>query len=406
LEPEVAAKVLRELRGDFDFRPSLHTRIGQVKRELLALTEQQYGVLDGLADNARAIIRGGAGTGKSLLATEEARRLAAEGKSVLLCCFNKALARHLRECLSEAGKVAVWNLHSLMAHLIRQANLQEEVPLTGDDSYLYRVLYPELTLQALVEIEHPVLYDALVVDEAQDLLLDGYVDVLDVVLKGGLREGQWKIFLDSQQELFASLGTLGLRRFLDGHPAQFKLTLNCRNTASIAISTCILSGLPPQEVAHVDGPDTEIEWSLDKDSQRRAVSRFVGRMLSQRVQPNDVVLLSERKLANSCLASGLLGVPARIQQFDCDAHVSPDSVLFATVGQFKGLESDVVALIDFHDLDSDHSRNLLYVGASRARAQLAVFLDESLKDRYQSRAIQFGSCLAKSATPGTVSDFK
>jgi hypothetical protein len=373
-----------------------------VKRELLTLTEQQYAVLDGLRDNSRAIIRGGAGTGKSLLATEEARRLAAEGKSVLLCCFNKALSRYLHASLSQESRVSVWSFHSLMAYLIHEADLQQQISSKTDESYLYRVLYPELALQALVKINKSMSFDALVLDEAQDLMLDGYLDILDLLIKGGLKAGQWKAFIDSQQELFTSIGKLGLKRLLDAHPAQFRLTVNCRNTASIAISTCILSGLPLQEVVRVEGPETIVEWFSDRESQRRAVSRFVGRALSQRVRPNDIVLLSERKLSNSSVAAGFLGVPSRIQQFDCDNPTSPDAVPFATVGQFKGLESDVVALVDIIDLDSDFCRNLLYVGASRARAQLAIFHDESLHKSYQNRAVQFGDCLTKFAGRGSI----
>jgi hypothetical protein len=402
MPPGIGAKVLTELRGDFDLKPSLNTRIGIVKQELLTLTEQQYTVLDGLKDNSRAIIRGGAGTGKSLLATEEARRLAAEGKSVLLCCFNRALSRYLHASLSQDRAISVWSFHSLMAHLIFRAGLQDQIPSTTDESYRYRVLYPELALQALVKTNESIAFDALVLDEAQDLLLDGYLDVLDLLIKGGLKAGQWRAFIDSQQELFASIGSSGLKRLLDAHPAQFRLTVNCRNTASIAISTCILSRLPLQEVVRVEGPETIVEWFSDKESQRRAVSRFVGRVLSQRVRPNEIVILSERKLTNSSVAAGLLGVPSLIQPFDCDSPMSPDAVPFATVGQFKGLESDVVALVDIIDLDSDFCRNLLYVGASRARAQLAVFLDERLRKSYQDRAVQFGDCLAKYAGRGSV----
>ena len=67
--------VLEELRPDFDIRPSLRTRVGLVSDEMLRLTREQYRILDGLASNPRVIIRGAAGTGKTLLAVEQARRL-------------------------------------------------------------------------------------------------------------------------------------------------------------------------------------------------------------------------------------------------------------------------------------------------------------------------------------------
>ena len=65
-------------------------------RELLRLTEQQFAVLDRLRRQRRVSISGGAGTGKTVLALEKARRLAREGSGVLLTCFNRPLADNLR----------------------------------------------------------------------------------------------------------------------------------------------------------------------------------------------------------------------------------------------------------------------------------------------------------------------
>src|SRR5262249_50521729 len=85
LTPADVKALLNELRPDFDLRPSLRMRLGIISEELLRLTEAQYQILDGLQDNPTAVIRGGAGTGKTFLAVEEARRAADLGKRVLLC---------------------------------------------------------------------------------------------------------------------------------------------------------------------------------------------------------------------------------------------------------------------------------------------------------------------------------
>ena len=99
LSPAKRAKVLHLLRGDFDFRPSLRHRLDQACDELLRLTERQYEILDGLAENERTLIKGGAGTGKTLLAVEEACRQARAGRRVLYLCFNVRLAVQLRTTL-------------------------------------------------------------------------------------------------------------------------------------------------------------------------------------------------------------------------------------------------------------------------------------------------------------------
>src|SRR5208282_5868823 len=79
---------------------------------------------------------GGAGTGKTVLALEAARRLATPGRRVLFVCFNKALAAHVREVLEpEAGDgIEATTFHDLC----RQAAVAlgrpfEPPPGSGDD---------------------------------------------------------------------------------------------------------------------------------------------------------------------------------------------------------------------------------------------------------------------------------
>ena len=59
------------------------------------LTRDQADVLDMLARTSRVEIRGGAGSGKTWLAVEKARRLTAEGKRVALMCYSRGLAEFL-----------------------------------------------------------------------------------------------------------------------------------------------------------------------------------------------------------------------------------------------------------------------------------------------------------------------
>jgi hypothetical protein len=70
---------------------SLGTRARLAAERRFELDEAQLSALDGLLENDRVLISGGAGSGKTLLAAEAARRHAAEGKKVLLLCFTAPL---------------------------------------------------------------------------------------------------------------------------------------------------------------------------------------------------------------------------------------------------------------------------------------------------------------------------
>ena len=83
------------LRGDFERIVKPSDVLLETEEQIFRLTEEQYRCLDQLQDNPRCLFDGGAGTGKTLLALEFARREASSGKKVLLICFNKLLGQWL-----------------------------------------------------------------------------------------------------------------------------------------------------------------------------------------------------------------------------------------------------------------------------------------------------------------------
>ena len=96
-----ARLLVEALAHDIDIRQPLMAMVEEAKRAILRLSERQYGVLKVLAANRRVAVSGPAGSGKTLLAAEKARRLAGLGLRTLLTCFNRALADHLRTGLKD-----------------------------------------------------------------------------------------------------------------------------------------------------------------------------------------------------------------------------------------------------------------------------------------------------------------
>tara|TARA_R110001592_G_C12811893_1_gene718086 strand:- start:11 stop:649 length:639 start_codon:yes stop_codon:yes gene_type:complete len=78
---EVVRKVFAR---SFMVTPLISSRLADQEVRRLSLTKDQIRVLDFLRSHRRVAVSGGAGTGKTILALEKARRLAAEGFKTLL----------------------------------------------------------------------------------------------------------------------------------------------------------------------------------------------------------------------------------------------------------------------------------------------------------------------------------
>jgi superfamily II DNA or RNA helicase len=64
---------------------------------LLSLTDEQYIIMQGFFANKRMLVSGPAGSGKTLLAMEQCRRLTAEGYKVLYLCYNRLISSYVRK---------------------------------------------------------------------------------------------------------------------------------------------------------------------------------------------------------------------------------------------------------------------------------------------------------------------
>ncbi len=391
LSPNECNSVLDALRGDFDFHTPLSRVAQDVCDELLSLTTEQYKALDTMQENPRCIIKGGAGTGKTLLAAEEARRAARENKRVLLCCYSPNLAAFLK-CAVAEEKIEIESLHQLMYRYISASSLTSSLP-NAEEHYLFEVGYPQTCLEALTQLDDFRPFDTLIVDEAQDLMLDTYLDVFDVLVKDGLERGTWRFFSDPKQNVFKGIQQGIHERLKRYYPAIATLHINCRNTRPIAVNAALLCGLAPDDVARAGGPEVEMYWFRDRSHERRMLSKFVNRVLSEGLRPEQITILSPYRLAGSVVAHGI-DCPRSVADITASGSPVCGCIGFSTISGFKGLEGDVVAVVDLNQLLSPEMTSFVYVAASRPRVLLSVFIDEQSRSDFEQRSREFGEQVA------------
>ncbi len=369
--------------------PSFRARLASAETEFATLTQRQAVVLRAMRGESRVLIRGGAGTGKTLLAVQEAERLAAAGRRVLLVCRSPHLAGYLRSLAAPIDGLVVRDIRSLSEEVIAVRGSGTAVP-PADDTDLTTLFLPQAATEALIETDDPPPYDVAIIDEAQDLLLPAIVDFLDVLLVGGITDGDWRVFFDQKQNVFTGLHPDVLTRFEQLAGSRAHLVDNCRNTPEIATSTALLSGTPPDEPQASSGPKVVQHFADDARSEAAAIAEILLGWRQQGLTTDEVVALGPTHDAPAHIAAAI-------------ASAYP-GVGWSSIDDFKGREAAAVMLTGLRGFDGHESRRWAYVGCSRARWLLAMVLPSVARASIERRARGFGELLAIADSEGGVTN--
>lgn len=338
-------RLLEVLRPDFDRSPLLDARAEALDAAFVKLTAEQYDRLDFALAAPRVICEGGAGTGKTLLAMEVARREAARGRRVALVCRSRRLAMHLEAELRP---------HSVL------------------------VIQPG---QRLAEpVEH------LVIDEGQDLMTFGHIEELGSWVVGGLESGSWTIFMDPNQQadLYGDFDSDALEWVRSLAVLSGPLTRNCRNTRTIAFQTRAHTGADVGVASAGDGPEVQFVACDDSADEASKLDEHIRGLLTQDVSARDITVLSlTGDWETSAIQMSRLHRRSRIWRMDGPRaeSISSSSVAWSSVVDFKGLESRFICVIDINSLADEQAVRLLYVALSRARIGLWIGVNPLAKAR-------------------------
>ena len=360
-------EIVNALRQDFDKALPLSTKLEYAENSLLTLTEEQYRCIDGLSANKRCLINGAAGTGKTILAIKNVKDSVANGKKVGFFCFNllleKELKRHFEN--SEVKPAYIGSLTNYIESLVRKYNLCDFSKIE-DRSVFYQKELPMLALDAIT-IEG-VKFDKIVIDEAQDLMTDEYLMVIDLLLEGGLKKGQWFFFGDFDFQTIYNREISGEKvvELLEDNAnfAVFNLTVNCRNTPNIQKEMNKLFNVSSETLnKNKNMPDVEYINFNEQEDESIALTNKLKDLIKSGVKPSEITILSPFKFDQS--------VASKVTKYKIDlVSLESDNITYSTIQAFKGLENKVIILTD---IKTYRNPDLMYVAMSRARSMLIVF---------------------------------
>lgn len=354
----------------FAVTPLISSQLTDQETRRLILTQDQMRVLDFLRSHRRAAVSGGAGTGKTVLALEKARRLASEGFRTLLTCYNRQLADNLSSICMSTSNLDVMSFHQLCYRQVEKARrvsgreLISEAKFTYPGKSLYDVQLPNALGYALEILTDR--YDAIVCDEGQDFREEYWVPL--ELLLSDYDSGPLYVFFDDNQNLYERVVTFPIR----GVP--FSLITNCRNTAQIHEAAYRYYKGMPVSPPDIDGHDVQFEKAVGQDSQASRIdARITDFIAKQGVAPSDITVLVADSLRKTDYYAALRKLPLpKPAKWREEGIREENTVLVDTIQRFKGLESPIVILWGLDSIDLSVRQELLYVGMSRAKSMLLI----------------------------------
>lgn len=314
------------------------------------MLKEQVALLNYLEEQNNAIINGLAGTGKTVMAVKKAEMHSNNNEEVLFLCYNVFLKEHLKNAYNYPH-VHYYTIDGLACKLCETKKAK------------YTLLKEKLE-DMYCDGTFP--YQHIIIDEGQDFgKVEAEEDLIDLLKANAIdneeRRGTFYLFYDKNQ----MIQSRKVPKYIEDADCKLTLYRNCRNTENIADMSLRLLGSdkrPKLIDGAVLGDIPEIGFASGIEATVNLLNNEIDKYINMGFTSITVLTCKTEEcsiISNYCS--------------DSKYHCNGGYIKFTTCRKFKGLESDVIILIDidkntFYD---DQGRQLMYVGTSRARYKLS-----------------------------------
>ncbi|MCB9211524.1 MAG: NERD domain-containing protein [Ignavibacteriales bacterium] len=346
-------EIERILHRSFTLVKCLRFRIEDLVEEQVRLTYKQAEAFEYLNTETCLGIRGRAGTGKTLLAVNRARLLEKKGLKVLFLCYNRALADFLANELSDTN-IYVNTYHGYAQYYLNTYYSIRLFIQPGDDGY-FEYIGNEL---AELITENMDEFDACVIDEAQDLKMEWFLELKETFFPLKV----FYYFFDPFQLLF-SRKIKNDESYFNFGSIVIPLEKNMRNTKEVSQSSMniIQENYNPEEnFSSLRGDHPEIV--LYENSGIEKLEEICKQLLIvEFMSTADITILSMEGKNKS--------------KFGQEAH----GIEIIPFRKFKGLENKIIIVVDVnysHFEDAVYQREL-YMAITRSNYSVYILVDNS-----------------------------
>ena len=406
---ESTLEIANYFRKDFECFVSPNDLTNELDKELKSFSNEQYRVIDANDDNKLILVDGYAGSGKTILALELARRRVLEGKNVLFLYFNRLIKNKIEDQIGlinksvkddiNSKKISIFTLYEFFSSFTALADLPISIKTRSQADY-----FSFLLLNHLMKSELDKKYDVLIIDEAQDFPNNELGKCsLDVFNQVNLDDesnvlSELYFFGDfrSQQVYFNQLSRKQFNEnYFDKRLHSLILNENCRNPLRISLFAELVGKIKYSKIYREDNlHNVEKYFYKDNADQIKLLKSIISKY-KKKFRLSDIAILfysnSSENPKNISVENfddeliDLLGLKDSniIKNGEVINRNFKKTLGYATsIRKFKGLESKVCIIVNIGDFDSSKSPSILYTGVTRAQYNLILLFDEKEKDQW------------------------
>lgn len=363
-----------------------------------SLSLDQEEIAKSLGEGPR-LLRGIAGTGKTLIILYRAKLLAANdpNQRILILCWNTALGNYMQQAYDKfdfdaQGEVTITHFTDFVRRLL---GLYKDPDFGWDDPRV-------MSLLASKEIPESQKYDAVYIDEAQDFRKEWIEYIFNNLIKGEPKERNMIIAADDAQRVYSQRDFTWKDLVFPMTGRSKILKTIYRNSARVWVFSAFLL---EEKASYVKDSESEdlIQFSTkggydpqliecrNMDEQIEKTIEITKSMLDQDLAARNVLILYRHKYIRRLGFPLVERLRKRLEEEgiktdwiaeDASAKRSfawdEDTVKISTVHSAKGMDSPIVIVLGAETFESEDWNNdfdevrLMYVALTRAREFLVV----------------------------------
>ena len=363
--------------------------------------QQQF--ISSVFDNTHLIIKGLAGTGKTIIAAKAATKEKYKDKKVLMLTKTKGLSQFLKVLVkrnpqSKTANLRIASIDNFVSETSRRLKLpQSSFPSNKNEiGRFFDYENPKKCKKIFDEFPNER-FDLVLVDEAQDFHKNWFIALNSIVKFAG----SIVYFYDPLQTTIPNSMSEILKTPSKINFSVSSFNVNYRNTSAISnlLSKLIKKYFPNEQLIYSGHSDTNkgrrptlIEANSFEEIVTKTIEQVKDLISKEKFKPMDLGVLgvdsmrpsnygTRMSMGNELKGLGLKVINAwdyslpYLDTKETKAKNEENDITFSDVRSFKGLEKEVIILVNFSEIN-EKTVQQIYTGLSRARGDLIIISNE------------------------------